>query len=383
MARKKNRSKIRTEFRKKHQGRARDADLTREFKTGDTERLADAHHGERVSGKGALTRHRTVFGDAIDDSNAGLNVQLDSDDALIAGRVLSVHGLQSRVMGDDGVVYSCTVRQLLKSLSTDQRHVIATGDRVAVRTADNQEGMIERVEPRSHVLSRTSRGRQHVIVANVDWLMIVTSAAEPGLKPGLIDRFLLTAEHFGITPIICINKIDLVDAAEYQQLIGTFGQLGYRVLTCSAESGQGIDFLRQVIANRETAVVGQSGVGKSSLLNVIEPGLALRVSHVSSENQKGRHTTTAAKLIPLSSGGFVVDTPGIRQFQLWDITPGEVSALMPDLRPYVSGCRYSDCLHLDEDQCQVKDAVADGRIDARRYDSYCHLLEEDLMSKGR
>lgn len=370
MGKKKNRPKVRTEFRKRYQGRTRNADLTSEFTRGDAESLEDTHTGERVSGKGDLTRHRTVS-----ESARSAEHPVESEDSL-GGRVLSVHGLHSRVMGDDGVVYSCAVRQILKSMSTDQRHILAAGDRVVLSKSATSEGVIERVEERSHVISRTSRGRQHVIVANVDRLMIVTSAAEPVLKPGLIDRFLLTAEHFGIHPVICINKIDLVDASQYQQIVGNFSQLGYQVLTCSAETGQGIAYLRELVKHRETAVVGQSGVGKSSLLNAIEPELGLRVSAVSEDNQKGRHTTTAAQLIPLSFGGFVVDTPGVRQFQLWDITVEEIAGLMPDLRPYVSHCRYGNCLHLNEDYCAVKEAVADGRIDARRYDNYAKMLEE-------
>src|SRR5438874_2479093 len=156
-------------------------------------------------------------------------------------------------------------------------------------------------------------------------------------------------------------------------VVGVYGQMGYRVLLASAATGQGIDRLQRLLAGKESVVAGQSGVGKSSLLNAIEPELALRVGEVSRENEKGKHTTTVARLIPLKIGGFVVDTPGIRQFQLWDIVPEEVAGYYRDLRPYVSLCRFPNCTHTHEADCAVKDAVADGRLDARRYESYCHL----------
>lgn len=379
MGAKRNRQKLRADFRKKHQGRVRKSDLTRRFHGGDEVGLDDLVQSERVSGKGELTRRRTVLGsDAAPEDAAGMSVRLDDGSTGIEGRVLSVHGLQSRVLGDDGRTYICAVRQLLKSLSTDQRHVVAAGDRVVVRPEKDGTGVIHSVQPRRSTLCRTSRGRQHVIVTNVDVLLVVVSAAQPDLKPGLIDRFLLTAERFGIRSVICINKVDLVDQAALQPVVAVFAQNGYPVILTSAADGQGIDYLRAVVQNREAALAGQSGVGKSSLLNAIEPELGLRVGEVSRDNEKGKHTTTAAQLIPLRDGGFVVDTPGIRQFQLWDIAADEVAGLMPDLRPYVSHCRYPNCRHLSEDACAVKEAVADGRIDARRYDSYCHLVEEEL-----
>ncbi len=369
--------KVRADFRKKHQGRVRKSDLTRQFKQGDVHSIEDVVQGERVSGKGDLTRRRTIIGaNSNPDDAAGLSVQLDVDASFVTGTVLSVHGLQSRVIADDGTLYECAVRQLLKSLSTDQRHVVVAGDRVIVRPDFESTSMIERIEPRKSELSRTSKGRQHVIVANCDFLLVVASAAQPGLKPNLIDRFLLTSEQFGIRPIICINKVDLIDEAELQSLVGVYAQLGYRVLLTSAETGQGIDYLRASVRTSQTAVAGQSGVGKSSLLNALEPQLGLRVGKVSEENDKGKHTTTAAQLIPLQAGGFVVDTPGIRQFQLWDITASEVGGLMRDLRPYVDACRFPNCMHINEHDCAVKDAVADGRIDARRYDAYCQIVED-------
>ena len=373
---KKKRSKQRAEFRKNSQGRVRKSDFTREFKGGNEDDLADVINSERVSGKGALTRKRTVAG--VDDPNADDSCTV-ADDALLPGRVISVHGLKSKVLGDDGKMYECTVRQVLKSLSIEQRNVVVAGDRVRLRADSQNDAMIERIEPRNGLISRTSRGQQHVIAANVDYLLIVMSAAQPTLKPVLIDRFLLTAEQCEVEPVLVINKIDLVDLLELQSLLGVYASMGYRVLVTSAETGVNIDYLRQLLSGKQTVLAGQSGVGKSSLLNAIEPGLGLAVSAVSRDNEKGRHTTTAARLIPLQSEGAVFDTPGIRQFQLWDISAEEVAGLMPDFRPYVSSCRFPNCLHLSEHECAVKDAVADSRIDARRYDAYCHLLENDLL----
>lgn len=384
MSRKK---KIRADFRKTHQVRRRQTDVTREFS--QDERAADRHFGtERLTGKGELTRKRTVVGIETDPQTAGFGVLRDVAAGALSGRVLSVHGLASVVQAEDGRQFRCAVRGLLKDLSTDLRHVVVAGDIVWFRaeqggtagsssSATVGEGLIERIEPRRHIISRMSRGRQQILVANVDQLLIVTSAAEPTLKPNLIDRFLVEAERMQIEPVLCINKIDLVAAADLMPLAGVYGQMGYRVLLVSAARGQGVEQLRRLVAGKESVVVGQSGVGKSSLLNAIEPQLGLRVGEVSRENEKGKHTTTVARLIPLNLGGFVVDTPGIRQFQLWDIIPEEVAGYYRDLRPYVSLCRFPNCTHTHEADCAVKDAVADGRLDARRYESYCHLCSGD------
>ena len=370
---KKKPSKQRTDFRKRHQGRVRDSDFTRDYRDGNDDRLADAKKGERVSGKGDLTRKRTISEKSDDDPTRG------QEHATRTGRVLSAHGLKCKVLSSDGETVHCVIRQVLKSLNIDGRSPVVAGDRVRFRSDSAIDGMIESVETREGVICRSSRGQQHVLAANVDQLLIITSVANPSIKPVLIDRFLLMAFQCDIQPILVLNKMDLINPAEFQQLIGVYCAMGVRVLMTSAETEQGVDFLRTLLTGRQTALAGQSGVGKSSLLNVVQPGLGLAIGRISNDNQKGRHTTTATTLIPLDCGGAVFDTPGIRQFKLWDIDAAEVAGLMPDLRPYVSHCRYPDCLHLSEDDCMVKEAVADGRIDARRYDSYCHLLESDLL----
>lgn len=370
MAKKK---KIRANFRKSYDSRTRQRGFTRRFQEGLED---DQQQTERISGKGELAKKRTVVGVEAVVDDAGFAVQVDVDESLcLKGRVLSIHGLSSTVLTEDGQQFRCATRGLLKTLSTDLRHVVAVGDHVWIRSMGNREGVIERVEPRRGVISRTFRNRQHVLVSNVDQLLIVVSAAQPVLKPNLIDRMLVTAEKSRIRPIICINKVDLVDRADLQPLLGVYGQMGYATLLTSATTGFGLKRLKQQVVGQENVFVGQSGVGKSSLLNAIEEGLDLRVKSVSEDNQKGRHTTTAAQLIPLNAGGFIVDTPGIRQFQLWDVIPQEVEGFFRDIRPYINQCRFPDCTHTHEADCSVKDAVADGRLDARRYESYCYLFD--------
>jgi ribosome biogenesis GTPase len=335
MSSKKKKQKLRVDFKKKYQGRQRQGDVTKDFLRGDPDTL-DAASSERISGKGRLTRRRTIMVDAESSSHpddVDVASHLDVDEpGVLSGRVLEVHGLQSYVEAEDGSVVRCATRRLLKTMSTDQRHIVAAGDRVRFRMEGTQEGVILRIETRTSILSRSSKGRQHIIVANVDQLLIVTSAAQPALKPNLIDRFLVTAEQNQLDPVLCINKVDLIDPAELQALVGVYSRLGYRTILTSAEKHWGIEQLRDVVRDRQTVVAGQSGVGKSSILNAIQPGLELRVQRVSDENEKGKHTTTTAKLIRLDMGGYIVDTPGIRQFQLWDIAPQEIAGLFRESR---------------------------------------------------
>jgi ribosome biogenesis GTPase len=380
MGKRKSRQKIRTEFKKRYQSRRRQGDLTRKFRDSDDD-VDSLEQRERVSGKGELTRHRTIVGQRLEDSGDGLRVVADVDESTsLRGRVIRVHGLNCVVRTADGSEYNCAVRQLLKSISTEQRHILAAGDMVSFRPQGEDQGIILSIEPRKGVLSRTSRGKRHILVSNVDLVVIVASAADPDLKPHLIDRFLVTAEQATLEPLIVINKVDLVDPAELMPLVGVYAQLGYQTLLTSADRGWGIPELRHFVANRQTVFTGQSGVGKSSLLNCIQEGLGLRVQQVSSDNRKGKHTTTTAELIPLDTGGYLMDTPGIRQLELWDVAPEEVAGLFRDIRPYVNHCRFPDCTHTHEVDCAVLEAVADNRIDPRRYNSFAYLVEEPTNS---
>lgn len=370
--------KIRIEFRKNRTGRRRGGDLTRAL-AGDPDSLADQATGERLSGKGELTRKRTVVGDnAATGPVDGLAVAPAAADCW-RGRVLHVHGLESVVQGEDGRQVRCTLRRVLRTMATDQRHPLAAGDWVRVR-GSGESATIHAIEPRLRSLSRDSRGRRHVLVANVDQLLIIGSAAQPALKPGLFDRLVVAAELAGIRPLVCLNKADLVAPASLVPLAGVFARMGYPVVIASAVTRLGLDRLAAELPGRVTAIVGQSGVGKSSLLNALDPALDLAVGAVSRDNEKGRHTTTTARLVPHRFGGCFVDTPGVRQFQPWELVPAEVPAAFRDLRPLANLCRYPDCTHDHEAGCAVKDAVADGLLDARRWESCRQLAGGDDRS---
>jgi ribosome biogenesis GTPase / thiamine phosphate phosphatase len=365
--------KVRVELRKNRSKPPRGNDLTRSY--AENAALAeDGHLTERVRAKGDASRYRTVMqGDSAEEPAA--------DGTFVRGRVIRVHGLASVVEADDGRTFRCAIRRLLKTVATDERNAVATGDivwfRPAGATSDLAEGVIEKVEPRHGVLTRESRRREHVIVANVDQVAIVISLVQPELKPHLIDRYLAAAEKGRLNPILCLNKIDLADPVALQPLVGAYSQLGIPTFLTSAKTGAGIDRLRERLSGKATVFSGQSGVGKSSLLNAVQPELALSVKTVSEVNQKGRHTTTYAQLIKLDFGGWVVDTPGVRQLALWDTRPEEVEVYLREFRPFVPLCSFPDCTHTHETGCAIKSAVARQLISPRRYHSYLGLFKGD------
>jgi ribosome biogenesis GTPase len=371
--------KIRVDFRKNREKTTRLGNLARQASDeSEAQHANDQLAGsERLSGKGRLSRRRTIIA-AEDGSAAGDSPQREIDVAkCLTGRVVSSAGLTTVVRGSDGSRYECTIRKVLRAMSRDERSLVIAGDEVLFQPTSAGEGVIERVNPRHGVLARSSQNREHILVANIDQVAIVVSAADPAIKPHLVDRFLVSAAKGGVAAIICINKIDLVDPTDLQNLCGIYAQIGYEVVLVSAERRLGLDRLRAVLRNRQTVVAGQSGVGKSSLLNALQPGLSLRTGEVSDWSRKGKHTTRNAELFELDGGGWVVDTPGIRQLELWDVLPEEIEGYFVEFRPFVRFCKFPNCSHLHESGCGVQAAVARGLISTMRFESYRKLVLGD------
>ncbi|HUU68827.1 MAG TPA: ribosome small subunit-dependent GTPase A [Planctomycetota bacterium] len=269
----------------------------------------------------------------------------------------------------------CVVRGLLKSLETKEQNIIAVGDRVAFVRLDDGTAVVERVYPRRTILSRKYMEREHVVAVNVDQLAIVVSVAAPPLRTGLIDRYLVAAEKGELEPVITVNKIDLVEDESYRAATHVYAGLGYRVIYCSVETGEGLEDVRNALAGKTSILAGQSGVGKSSILNALQPGLKLRVGDVSEATSKGIHTTTSVRLLALEFGGYVVDTPGIREFALWDVTRKELAHYFREYQAYLGTCRLRGCTHTHEPGCEVKAALEQGAISRERYESYFRLYE--------
>jgi len=373
-AKKKKGKKVRVAFKKNRQKRVRQQNLTQRTME-DIDAASDLECCERLNGKGATSRHRTVMVEEHDETGAAQHVV---DENCIAGRVLMAIGSNNcRVQTETGELIQCTVRRVVRTMARSARNAVVAGDRVVITQADESTGVIERVEPRTSALTRGSRQEAHLIVANVDQAVIVVSTRDPELKPGLIDRFLCSTEMGGIRAMICINKLDLGDAVALQPLIGQYTQLGYEVILTDALQGTGIAQLKELLKGKESVFTGHSGVGKSSLLNAVQPGLGQRTSAVSTDTNKGRHTTRVTELIKLEGGGWIVDTPGIRQLKLWDVLPEEVEGMFVEFRAFVAHCRYPNCSHTHENDCAVKGAVTRGEISPLRFRNYQRIFAGD------
>ena len=274
----------------------------------------------------------------------------------------------------DGDEISCVIR---KSLRRDRRRkAVVVGDRVTVERS-GEGAAITAVEKRRNQISRRDPGhkyREQILVANLDAVLVVGAARSPDLVPGLIDRFLVAAESRELVAGIAINKIDLDEDRAYAPVAEVYRGLGYTVLETSAADGDGVQDVRDFLAGRTTVMLGHSGVGKSALANALDPSLELKTGEVHAGTGLGTHTTSAVSLLHLPWGGYLVDTPGIREFGLWRTDPAEVRFRFREIAARQGDCRFNDCLHKKEPDCAVKQAVQDGDIAAWRYDSYLRIL---------
>jgi len=292
------------------------------------------------------------------------------------------------VRGQDIIVqtekgpYTCTLRGALKKEKNLSKTAIIVGDRVFLEEHSTDEGVIAVIEKRTRLLSRSdhlSQKKEHFIAANVDLVFITTSVVDPPLRPTIIDRYLIAAEKGGLTAVVVINKIDLLNENTIaqrnvlQECIDIYRSIGIPLIMTSITTGEGMDQLTLLMKNKISVFSGQSGSGKSSLINKLCT-LDLKVGKTVQRYKKGAHTTSFAQLLPLACGGFVVDTPGIKSFGVWDLQKDDVKNYFPEIRAAGERCHFTDCMHRGESGCAIPEAIVKGKVSARRYESYLNIV---------
>jgi ribosome biogenesis GTPase / thiamine phosphate phosphatase len=314
------------------------------------------------------------LGNLENEPDAGEAVEADRGSA---GIVMGVSSGRCRVF-KDGEELDCVIPS---DLAVRQKSLLAVGDQVLI-TREGGASKVSSVLPRRTVLARPDplhKHMQRLIAANVDVVIHVVSLRSPPLRPRLIDRFLIAIQRGGAQPVICINKIDLLEAeARTKELtkLAAYRDLGVPVIACSAETGEGLDRLRDEVEGKMSALVGHSGVGKSSILNALDSSLRLITSEVHRKRGTGRHTTSASTLYDFGEGTYLIDTPGIREFGLWDLDRESLRDYFPEFEEPSELCRFTNCTHVHEPDCEVKERVEKGELSAARYDTYARLWED-------
>jgi ribosome biogenesis GTPase len=290
-----------------------------------------------------------------------------------SGLVIGVTGPQLVVrVGEQDV--SCGLRGRLKKERKQVTTLVVVGDNVDVTLLPDGTGVIESVAPRRTELTRPGfANRARVVAANLDQLVVVQATHKPRFNRHLVERFLTIAAGGGLRVLVVVNKCDLEDPAVVEAWVQPLRASGVAVLLTNAKTGQGVEALRAALAGKLSAMVGQSGVGKSSLLNALDPSLQIRTAEISDATSKGKHTTTASRLYPLAVGGYLVDTPGIRELALFEGDPDSLAAVFPEITEAAAGCRFRGCSHSHEPGCAVKQKVAQGEIEQDRYEHFVKL----------
>jgi len=320
-----------------------------------------------------------------------------SQEHLLRGRVLSIMS-QGIIVEHDSGTFACILRGIIKKEKNQQKNLVAVGDFVLFEKTHEAEGVIAYIEPRRSVLSRAdnlSRRKEQLIATNIDQVLITLSVVRPPMKQSIVDRYIIATRKGNMEPVIVINKMDLLDNEAYpqefreaereicEQFVAAYRQAGIPVICMSATTGEGLDDLCAVMRDKASVFSGQSGVGKSSLINSVS-GYDLRVGEIVEKTKKGSHTTTTAQLLKLKFGGYCIDTPGIKSFGLWQLTREEIEKYFPDIHEVGLNCKYQDCRHLHEQDCAVLEAIDREELSFMRYESYQFLIESlDQEHKNR
>jgi ribosome biogenesis GTPase len=306
----------------------------------------------------------------------------------LKGLVLKSTGSWYLVVSDNGSEYRCRIKGKLRTLGLDTTNPIAVGDRVEFDPVENvDEGVIYAVEARKNYIVRKSVNlskQAHVLAANIDLALVVATPVYPRTSTGFIDRFLATAEAYSVPAGIVFNKCDLYDAdiqSWVDEICGMYRDIGYRTFVISALDQGSLDELRKAIEGKVTLFSGHSGTGKTTLINSLIPGKELKTAAISEQHRKGKHTTTFAEMHPLPSGGYIIDTPGIREFGILEFDKYEVSHFFPEIFKASSGCKFNNCLHVSEKDCAVLKAIENSEIALTRYSSYLSILNNEDIFK--